>query len=125
MRKTVVEGVRLNEYNATYEEGIFDITLRGELYEIREVNSGTTFYIEKGVFDDEGRSQEGAKAIKGNVEGHTGGRGRNKPFDDRGYQNDHEFRRITHRESEKQDRGSLNKDRGIQRKTYEPSLKEP
>jgi len=68
----MVTGVKANEYNATFEEAVFDVISRGKLYEIREMNSGTTFFIEKGAFSDKGRSEGRTASIKGNVEGHKG-----------------------------------------------------
>ena len=65
-----VIGVRANEYNATFEEGVFDIISRGELFEIREMNSGTTFFIEKGAFSDKGRSETRTARFEGDVKGH-------------------------------------------------------
>jgi hypothetical protein len=66
----MIVGVRANEYNATFEEGVFDIISRGELFEIREMNSGTTFFIEKGAFSDKGRSKTRVARFEGNVERH-------------------------------------------------------
>ena len=43
----MVQGLKLNSYNATYEEAVFDVIPRGRIYEIREFNSGISFFIDK------------------------------------------------------------------------------
>ena len=48
----MIRGVKANDYNATYTEAVFDVVDRGEVYEIREFNSGMTFFINKGAFND-------------------------------------------------------------------------
>lgn len=68
----MIEGVKANDYNATWEEAVFDIISRGALFEIREVNSGITFFIEKGAFSDKGRSEKRTARFEGNVKGHKG-----------------------------------------------------
>jgi len=68
----ITEGIKANDYNACYEKTMFDVISRGELYEIREINTGLTFFIEKGAFSDKGRSEGRTASIKGNVEGHKG-----------------------------------------------------
>lgn len=68
-------GVKANDYNATWEEAVFDVISRGELYEIREMNSGTTFFIDKGAFNDAKGSKERITAVKRYGEGHPVSRG--------------------------------------------------
>ena len=60
----MVTGVKANDYNATYEEAVFDVIPRGSLYEIREFNSGLAFFIDKGAFNDTERSEERVKTAK-------------------------------------------------------------
>ena len=69
----MVAGVKANDYNATYEETLFDVIPRNGLYEIREIDSGLTFFIDKGAFDDQKRSQKGVSTTKGHGKGHTVG----------------------------------------------------
>lgn len=66
----MVEGVKANGYNATYDEALFDVIVRDHVYEIREWNSGITFFIDKGAFDDDRKGKKGAKTIKGHDKEH-------------------------------------------------------
>ena len=60
----MIAGVKANDYNATYEETLFDVIPRSGVYEIREVDSGITFFIDKGAFNDTGRSEERTATVK-------------------------------------------------------------
>lgn len=66
----MVEGVKANDYNATWEEAVFDVISREQIYEIREMNSGTTFFIDKGAFNDERAGKKGVTTVKRYGEGH-------------------------------------------------------
>ena len=78
----MVIGVKANDYNATWEKAAFEIIPRNSLYEIREINSGLTFFIDKGAFNDEERSETRTNTTKGHGERHKGGRGRDRtPYD--------------------------------------------
>ena len=64
----MVAGVKANDYNATYENTLFDVIPRNGVYEIREIDSGLTFFIDKGAFDDKEGSKTGTRTIKGHGE---------------------------------------------------------
>lgn len=67
----IVPGVKLNGYDAVYEKAIFDVVLRGRNYEIRDHNSGITFFIDREAFSDKEGREKRTKATKGHGEGHT------------------------------------------------------
>ena len=70
----MILGVKANDYNATWEEAVFDVVSRDEIYEIREMNSGTTFFIDKGAFNDAERGKKRTTTYKRYVEGYQVGR---------------------------------------------------
>ena len=66
----MIQGIKLNSYNASYEETVFDVVDRGKIYEIREHNSGISFFISKGAFNDSTRSEKRVETTKGTGERH-------------------------------------------------------
>lgn len=66
----MVMGVKANDYNASYEEVMFDVIARDKVYEIRDVNSGLTFFIDKDAFYDNTRSKKRVNGNKDISEGH-------------------------------------------------------
>ena len=60
----MVMGVKSNDYDATYKTTAFDVIPRNGLFEIREIDSGLTFFIDKGAFDDKEGSKTGTRTIK-------------------------------------------------------------
>ena len=84
----MVQGIKANDYNATWEEAVFDVIDRGELYEIREFNSGMTFFIDKGAFDDIKRRKEGIKTNQRHDRGYKGGGTGDRKTDDGSHEDD-------------------------------------
>ena len=110
----MIIGIRANDYNATYEETAFDIIPRGRLLEIRDIESGIAFFIEKGAFDDTGRSKTRVKTYKGDGEGHTECRTGDRAFNGGSDKDDHELRPGKHIWiTKEQDRGRSDKGRRI------------
>lgn len=65
MKAEIMEGYRLNGYNATYEKAVFSVRTRHEdrktiIKEITELNSGITFIyeIKKGYKKNERKSKK-------------------------------------------------------------------
>lgn len=111
----MVRGIKANDYDATYTEAVFDVIDRGKIYEIREMNSGMAFFIDKGAFNDEKRSEKGIKTHKGNGEGYkVCGTGNRAPYDG-GYKDDDGLQSSKRKwYAGEQIRECLNGDRGIQ-----------
>lgn len=84
----MIQGVKANNYNATFEEAAFDVIEWEKVYEIREINSGITFFIEKGAFSDKGRSETRTARFEGNVKGHKVHRRRDRKANDGSDEND-------------------------------------
>ena len=72
----MIIGVKANDYNATYEEVMIDVIARDKVYEIREVNSGLTLFIDKDAFNDSTRSKKRADGSKDLRKGFGVSRGR-------------------------------------------------
>ena len=118
----MIIGIRANDYNATYEETAFEIIPRGGVYEIRDIESGIAFFIEKGEFDDQKRSKTRVVTYQGDGERHTGSRAGDRTADDGGNKDDNKLYPGKHLWiTKQQSRGCSDKGRGIQSKAVEPS----
>jgi len=112
----VTRGIKANDYNASYTEGVFEVIAREEIYEIRELNSGTAFFIDKGAFHDNKGRKEGTKTDQRHDWGHKGSGVRDRASDDSSNKDDDRVqssKRIWY--AGEQIRERPNGDRGLQR----------
>ena len=118
----MINGLKLNSYNATYEEAVFDVIPRGRIFEIREFNSGLSFFIDKGAFDDEKRSETRTAKYQGHGEGHQERGTGDRKADDSSHEDDDKFQSDKHIWfAGEQIRKGTNPGRRIPKETVEPT----
>ena len=117
----MVRGIKANDYDATYSEAVFDVVDRGKVYEIRELNSGMAFFVDKGAFDDKEGSKKRTDTHKGDGKGHTVCGTGNRAIDDSSHKDDDGVQsRKRFWYAGEQIRERLNTDRGLQRAFVKP-----
>lgn len=75
----MILGIKADGYNANYQQVYFDIIEKEHVFEIRDVENGLTFMIDKGAFISDGiGSEKGTKRDKNTSIGHRCGERRDR-----------------------------------------------